>query len=103
MKRYTVQFTDHAIDQLESLELYIREQGDPVTAARYVTSVVAHCRKLDVFPFRGTPRDDLMPGLRTLSFDRRVVIGYLVNDDAVWVVGLSYGGRDLSGVFERDA
>ena len=60
-------------------------------------------RAVDVFPMRGSPGDDLMPGLRTLSFERRVVIGYLVEGEAVWIVGVSYGGRDLSGVFERSS
>jgi plasmid stabilization system protein ParE len=99
VKRYTVDFTVGAIDQLEALELYIAGQGDPDAGARYVTSIVGHCRKLDTFPLRGTPRNDLMSGLRTIAFERRVVIGYLVEGDAVWIVGISYGGRSLSEVF----
>lgn len=102
MKYYKVGFTVNAIDQLEAIELYIGEQGNPEAGARYIAAIVAQCRKLDTFPLRGTPRDDLMLGLRTISFERRVVIGYTVADEAVWIVGVSYGGRELAEAFGAD-
>jgi len=103
MKRYKVDYTERARAQLLDLYRYIAGEADPHVARAFVRRIESQCERLDVFPMRGTPRDDLMPGLRTLSFERRVVIGYLIEGDAVWIVGVSYGGRDLSGVFERSS
>ncbi|MCP3728909.1 type II toxin-antitoxin system RelE/ParE family toxin [Sphingomonas sp. MG17] len=100
MRRYRVGYSDAAQAQLLDLYRYVASEADPHVAYRFAQRIKAQCEKLGTFPLRGTPRDDLMPGLRTLSFERRVVIGYIVDDDAVWIVGVSYGGRDLAGAFE---
>lgn len=103
MKRYKVDYTELARAQLLDLYLYIAREAGPHIARAFVRRIEDQCERLGVFPMRGSPRDDLMSGLRTLSFERRVVIGYLVEGEAVWIVGVSYGGRDLSGVFERSS
>lgn len=91
---YTVQFTPEAQQQLDELEAHIAEAGSPVVAARYVDSIVDHCENLQTFPHRGTRRDDLRPGLRTLGFRRRVTILFEIADAAVNVIGVYYGGQD---------
>ncbi|MEG3180168.1 type II toxin-antitoxin system RelE/ParE family toxin [Sphingomonas sp. LT1P40] len=99
MMRYRVVYSDLAQAQLLDLYRYIAGESGPHVARRYVRRIEAQCERLDTFALRGSPRDDLMPGLRTLSFERRVVIGYLVVENVVSIVGVSYGGRDLSRVF----
>ena len=47
------------------------------------------------FPERGTRRDDLGSGLRTVGFERRATIVFRVEKDAVDIVRILYGGRDL--------
>lgn len=49
-------------------------------------------------PDRGTARDDIRPGLRTVGFRRRVIIAFAVLDQAVVVIGVFYGGRDYEAV-----
>nr|WP_234896269.1 type II toxin-antitoxin system RelE/ParE family toxin [Sinorhizobium meliloti] len=49
------------------MESHIAAEGSPITAARYIDSIVAHCENLRTFPHRGTRRDDIRPGLRTLG------------------------------------
>ncbi len=101
MKRYKVDYTKRARAQLLDLYRYIAGEADPHVALAFVRRIENQCERLDAFPLRGTQRDDLMPRLRTLSFERRVVIGYVVEDESVWIVGVSYGGRRLDGAFER--
>jgi len=51
--------------------------------------------RLTPFPKRGTRRDDLGPGLRAVGFERRATIVFRVEKDAVDIVRILYGGRDL--------
>lgn len=71
---HTVHFTPEALQQLDELEAHIAGVGSPIVAARYVDSIVDYCENLHTFPHRGTRRDDLRPGLRTLGFRRRLTI-----------------------------
>jgi toxin ParE1/3/4 len=88
--------------ELLDLYRYIARESGPHIALSFVRRIEDQCEWLDTFPLRGTPRDDLARGLRTLSFERRVVTGYTVADDAVWIVGVSYGGRELAEAFGAD-
>ncbi len=47
------------------------------------------------FPSVGASREDILPGLRTIGFRRRVTIAFMVVPDAVLVVGIFYGGQDF--------
>lgn len=61
---------------------------------RFVAEALDLCRTLDHFPHRGSPRDDLREGLRSLTFRRRAVIFYMVMRDNVSILGIAYRGRD---------
>jgi len=93
---YRVVLTPDAQDQLNQIEEFIAREASPAIAARYVEAILGRCESLAVFPRRGTPRDDLRPGIRTLSFRRRVTIAYLVGEARVVVVGIFYAGRDMA-------
>lgn len=42
------------------------------------------------------PRDDLLPGLRTVALERRVLIALTVTELDVTILRVLYAGRDLS-------
>jgi hypothetical protein len=46
----------------------------PTVADRFTGAIVDYFEKLETFPQRGTRRDDLRPGPRTIGFRRRVTI-----------------------------
>jgi plasmid stabilization system protein ParE len=54
---------------------------------------------LKTFPQRGHKRDDVLPGLRIIGFERRVTIAFVVTADAVLIEGILYGGRDIPAAF----
>jgi toxin ParE1/3/4 len=60
---------------------------------------VRYCLGFATFPERGTRRDDLRPGLRTIGFGRRVTIAFHVSDDRVTIDRILYAGRDLARAF----
>jgi toxin ParE1/3/4 len=45
------------------------------------------------FPERGTIRNELVPGLRIVGFERRAAIAFIVEADAVRIMRVLYGGR----------
>ncbi|GLK73469.1 type II toxin-antitoxin system RelE/ParE family toxin [Ancylobacter dichloromethanicus] len=99
---HTVRFTPEALNQLDELEAHIAGVGSPTVAARYVDSIVDYCENLWTFPHRGTRRDDLRPGLRTLGYRRRVTILFEVSDDTVNIIGVFYGGQDYEAALRDD-
>ena len=97
-----VVFRREALAQLDELYDFVAAAGSPAAAADLVDAIVALCEDLAPFPLRGTARDDLRPGLRTIGFRRRAVIAFVVRDDAVVVLGVFYGGRDYEPLLRSE-
>ncbi|WDF74504.1 type II toxin-antitoxin system RelE/ParE family toxin [Novosphingobium sp. KACC 22771] len=96
---YDVVFAPEAEARLIALYRYIAQEASPDIAESYTSAIVEFCEGLQAFPHRGTPRDDIRPGLRTIPFRRRVTIAYAVGDSRVSIVGLHYGGQDISAAW----
>ena len=94
MRRYKVVFTPAARTQLAAIEAYIARESSEEVAQGYVSAIVEQCLKLDSFPNRGTPHDDIRPGLRTFAFRRRVRIADTAGVDRVEIDDVFYGGQD---------
>jgi len=91
-----VRFRPGARTDLFDLYTYIAAQSGRERAGSYIERIEAACMRLTHFPERGTRRDDLGPGLlRTVGFERRATIVFRVEKDAVDIVRILYGGRDL--------
>ena len=102
MKSYTVRLRPAAARHLTQIEARIAEEGTPEIAERYVEAILKRCYSLDRFPHRGTPRDDLRPGLRTLPFKGNVVIVFAVEDSEVAVLGVGWRGQDLARILDEE-
>ena len=96
-----VLFTASAERQLDSLHQYIADRAGEGTADGYMSRIVTFCQGLSTFPLRGTARDDLLPGLRTVGFERRATIAFMVTTDAVLIEGVFYGGQDFEANFRE--
>lgn len=88
-----------AVADLVALHRWVRAEAGQATADAYLDRIEVRIATLADFPDRGTLRDDLAPGLRTLAFERRLVIAYLVAAETVTVLRVVSGARDLGGVF----
>ncbi len=88
-------FTPLALRQIDDLHRYISETSGDAIADGYIGRVVAHCTRFDLFPERGTRRDDILPGLRIIGFERRLTIAFVVTTDTVLIESLFYGGQDV--------
>jgi plasmid stabilization system protein ParE len=99
---YRIVFTPEARDQLDRLHSYIALAAGTEIASRFADGILDHIAKLSAFPERGTPRDDLRTGMRTLAWRRRVTIAFVVEESAVIVTGIFYGGRDFETLLRDD-
>jgi toxin ParE1/3/4 len=89
-------FTPRAMRQIEDLHSYISQSTRAGVADGYVGRIIQYCERFEVFPLRGTGRDDILPGLRTIGFERRVTIAFVVTPEAVLIEGIFYGGQDFA-------
>ena len=102
MASHRIVFTPEARDQLDSLHAYITTAADAEIASRFVDGIIDHVATLTDFPNRGTPRDDIRAGLRTIPWRRRVTIAFVVEETAVVIIGIFYGGRDFESLLRDD-
>lgn len=86
-------FRPSAQSDLLALFQYIARDSGSERARGYLSRMTGACQALALFPERGTRRDDLSPGIRTIGFERRVTIAFRVIGDAVEIVAIAYGGR----------
>ena len=102
---FCVRFSPEAEQQLTSLYEFIATESSSRIAARYVEAILIFCERLQIFPLRGSPRDDIRSGIRTISYKKRVLIAYAVEVNQVLILGIYYGGQDYEGLireFDRD-
>lgn len=92
---YDVQLSALAIEDLIARHQWASAQADRPTADGYLTRIEERIAALADFPHRGTPRDDLIAGLRTLIFERRLLIAYTVDGRIVTVQRVINALRDL--------
>lgn len=97
----SVVFAPEAEADLIELYDYIAAHGNAARALGYVERIVAACESLATFPSRGTPRDDVRPGLRLTSVARRVTIAYHLAGETVTIDRILYGGRDLPAAIDE--
>jgi toxin ParE1/3/4 len=94
-RRYRVAFAPEARAQLVSIYTYISAAAGADRAFAFTNALIRYCESLRRFPRRGTRRDDIRPGLRTVGFRRRVTIAFAVNLSTVAIVGVFYAGKNV--------
>ncbi|MCV9910443.1 type II toxin-antitoxin system RelE/ParE family toxin [Brucella sp. HL-2] len=73
---------------------WIAERALPDTTLGYIDRLESYKRGFDYASERGTLRNDIREGLRTVGFERRVTIAINVTAQEVIVLGLFYGGQN---------
>lgn len=96
---YDVVLAPGALADLQGIFAYVARRGGIERAQGYDKRLRAACLSLAEFPYRGTPRDDLAPGLRSIAFERRATIFYQMAEVQVRIVRVLHGGREAAGAF----
>lgn len=103
MERHDVRYRPEAARDLADVYRWIFEASrDALTAQRLVMRIMERCNALGDMPLSGRRRDDLLPGLRTIAFEKRAVIAYLVVADTVQITNVFYGGRDFEALYRDE-
>lgn len=102
MTRRRVEFTLAAERDLASLFEYVSTKSSERIADGFISRIVAYCTSIADFPIRGRLREDILPGLRVLGFERRLTIAYIAVEDAIVIEGVFYGGRDVEARWRGD-
>lgn len=98
----TVVLSPAAEEQLATLFNHIADVASVTIAERYVEDILKTCAALEIFPQRGTPRNDIRPGMRITHHKGRAIIAYYVRPDRVAVVGIFYGGQDYETMLQAE-
>ena len=99
---HKVVLTATALDDLKSIFLYIADAAGIDIAEGYDRRIRGTCLSLADFPARGTPRDDLMPGLRSIAFERQATIAYRIEGRQVLILRILHHGRDPAQGFDPE-
>ena len=99
---HRVVFSPEALEQLAELYRYIAQAASPSVALAYTGAIVSYCESLNLFPLRGTRRDDVRPGLRLTNYKKRTVIAFDVDGEVVSIIGIFYGGQDHESLLRGD-
>lgn len=97
---YSVELTEALLDDLFDLHRWIASQADEMVADGYLDRIHARMALLAEFPNRGTPRDELAPGVRSLAFERRILLLYTVEGSSVVMLRAIGGAQDLASAYE---
>ena len=95
-------FAPEAREDLRALYLFIAERAGDLRAIAYIERIETYCNGFASFPERGIRRDDLLPGLRVVGFERRISIAFHIQDRTVTFDRILYGGRDLDDLLNQD-
>jgi toxin ParE1/3/4 len=102
MPPFELRYRPAALADLEDIfRSVLRVSASPITARRYIARIRERCRRITILPLAGRPRDDLAPGLRTVPFERRIVIVYWVVGETVEVTNVFHGDRDYAALYRH--
>ncbi|WP_117190592.1 type II toxin-antitoxin system RelE/ParE family toxin [Rhizobium terrae] len=94
---YTIVYALEArLDLADLFEYNAGKRGEDF-AGDYIRKIMDHCNRFDLFPKRGTLRDDIEPGLRLVGYRRKATIAFRIDHDTVVITRVLYGGKSLGG------
>jgi toxin ParE1/3/4 len=98
---HTVLISDEAIADLAGIFVYLLPLAGEATARKHIQRLEDACRSLEHFPQRGSIRDDLIPGLRLMGYNRQATIAFIVNHGSVTIIRIFGKGLDVEGILRE--
>jgi toxin ParE1/3/4 len=96
-----VVYSEDAKADLDEIFAWIADRGGVEVALAYTSRIERFCQAMTPFPRRGTARDDLRKGLRTVGFERRATVAFTVSGEDVIILRILYAGRSLDLAFSE--
>jgi len=96
--RLPLVWSPEADEDLIDIWLYLAREASERVADRQLQDIDQACGTLQEWPYSGRPRDELLPGIRSVPVHPYVVF-YRVRNEAVEVVRVLHGHRDVDAIF----
>ncbi|MDF5722895.1 MAG: type II toxin-antitoxin system RelE/ParE family toxin [Rhizonema sp. PD37] len=93
--------TEPAIKDIEQIADYIAKQSGLLQSELFLSKLDAKFVKIAQFPNLGRQRDEILPGIRSLSIENYLIL-YMSTGKNVDIFRVISGYRDLSALF-RDS
>ena len=100
--RHDVIWQPEARGDLDAISDWIAERAGVDTALAYAARIEAFVARLEHFPNRGTARVSMPNGVRTVTFERRIIVAYRVEGSLVRILRLIGAVRDFTHQFKDD-
>ena len=97
MKRWRLVFSRRALTDLDAIYDWIVENAGRKTADRYTERLRSFCFRLTHYPMRSEVRDDILPGVRLIGFEKSITLVFVVDEDGdeVRILRLLYRGQRI--------
>ena len=92
--------TERAIDDLDDIHGYVAERN-PIAAEKLVAAITAKIVRLAASGNTGSPRDNILPGLRAFPF-RQLCIYFRIIDGDLQVLRILHGRQDVTADLFED-
>ncbi|MFN8554591.1 MAG: type II toxin-antitoxin system RelE/ParE family toxin [Candidatus Obscuribacterales bacterium] len=92
-----IELSPDAENNLILIEAYIIDEVDFSTADRLVDQILARCEDLAVMPRAGRTRDEIAPGVRSVT-SGNYAIYYRINTDKVEILRVWHTSRDIAAI-----
>lgn len=96
-EKLAVEFAPNAERNLEQIEDYITDNAEATTAEAVVDQIINRCNDLGEMPRSGKARDDIQPGVRSVT-SGKYVIYYRIHKEKVEILRVWHGSRDQSAL-----
>ncbi len=95
-------FSPEAQSQLDELEASLTEQAGAKVADAYLDRLLDFCDRMAQDPVSGHSRDDLLPSLRTRTFEKNRVLCFVVIGEDVHIVAILGTRQDWQQRIRRE-
>jgi len=96
MKRYSL--TREALRDLEEAISYVAADN-PTAAGNLLDRLELSCMRFGEMPHIGRRREELAPSLMSFAVGSYVIF-YRADDEAIQIIRILHGSRDVAGLFE---
>src|ERR1700731_316876 len=98
--RLPIIWSPEADEDLIGIWGYLAGEASEQVADNQLLSIEKACTMLEAWPHSGRPRDELLPGVRSVPVHPPVVF-YRVRDNAIEIARVLHGHRDIDAIFAK--
>ncbi len=88
-----MRLADTAEADIENIYSYVSVQSSHKVARSFIDRILGFISGLDMYPERGTVRNEIRAGLRVIGFERRINVAFIVEENDVIILRILYGGQ----------